>query len=121
MALARPRLWLVYKLIGEHCLGGVSAAPRAPAAAAPAAAPLTLLDRLRLMGIAEAGATRVKPGKHPAGGYVYTHVDTGRPVYPHDYERVYLAGAWVGVWCVLVLVYMCVWCVLCVWEYMYRL
>jgi hypothetical protein len=38
-------------------------------------------------------ATRVKPGKHPQGGYVYTNVDTGRAVYPHDYERVYLAGA----------------------------
>ena len=67
MALARPRLWLVYKLVGEHCLAGLSAAPRAPAAAATAAPPtLTLLDRLRLMGIAEAGATRVKPGESRA-------------------------------------------------------
>jgi hypothetical protein len=37
-------------------------------------------------------ATRVRPGKHPTGGYQYANVDTGRMVYPHDYERVYLAG-----------------------------
>lgn len=37
-------------------------------------------------------ATRVKPAKHPQGGYYYTSLDTGRTVYPHDYERVYLAG-----------------------------
>jgi ABC-type lipoprotein export system ATPase subunit len=36
-------------------------------------------------------ATRVRPHKHPQGGYYYVHVDTGRAVSAHDYEKLYLA------------------------------
>ena len=41
-------------------------------------------------------ATRVKPSKHPQGGYCYANVDTGRPVVPAAYEHVYLAEVHFG-------------------------